>query len=303
MMLKNCFHTDENNHDHIPYSSAGFPYTCIYTDLKQYAGRCVPWHWHTSMEIVSVIRGEVEVRTQDQSCLLHAGDTVFVNAGVLHTYRASGTGEAQSYAHLFHMDFLSGADNSIFEEKYFLPVSRCTSLQSWVIHPDTRERMEMITAALNAVKLMQEEPEGYEFEIRSQLCRFWMGLLKETEEIRKTAPSKNTADSERIKLMMDYIRDHYSEPVTAEEIAASAGISTRESSRCFRRCIGVSPMEHLTQYRIRRASKALRETAKTVLEISEECGFSSASYFSKVFRDVTGLTPKQYQKQYRMSEN
>ena len=55
--------------------------------------------------------------------------------------------------------------------------------------------------------------------------------------------------------------------------------------------------------RVQLASKALRETAKTVLEISEECGFSSASYFSKVFRDVTGLTPKQYQKQYRMSEN
>ena len=302
MLLKNCFHTDENNHDHIPYSSNGFPYACIYTDLEQYTGRSVPWHWHTSMEIVNVIEGVIELRTQERSCLLHAGDAAFVNTGVLHAYRAHGSEPAQSYAHLFHADFLSGADNSIFEEKYFLPVSRCTALQSWVIHPDTLRSVEMIRAALSAVKLMQEEPAGYEFDIRTQLCLFWRGLLEETEDLRKTAPVQNTADSERIKLMMDYVRDHYSESVSAEEIAASAGISSRECSRCFRRCIGASPMEHLNHYRIRMASKALRETPKTVLEISEECGFSSASYFSKVFHDLTGQTPKQYQKRYRMSE-
>ena len=61
MLLDNCFHTDENNHDHVPYSSKGFPYACIQTDLEQHADRCIPWHWHTSMEIVNVVIGTMDM--------------------------------------------------------------------------------------------------------------------------------------------------------------------------------------------------------------------------------------------------
>ena len=302
MLLKNCFHTDEHNHDHVPFSSKSFPYACIHTEMDQYADRSIPWHWHTSMEFVNVLTGTIELKTQDQSFMLHAGDAAFVNTGVLHMYQAHGKEPADQYAHLFHMDFLSGADGSVFEEKYFLPVIGCTALQAWAVHPDSREHMEMISAVLAAAELMRDEPECYELDARALLCRFWKGLLKETEDLRKTNPARNTADSERIKLMMDYVRDHYPESINVDEIAASAGVSSRECTRCFRRSVGLSPIEHLTQYRVRMAAKFLRETSKTVLEISENCGFSSPSYFSKVFRDMTGQTPKEYQKQRRLSE-
>ena len=303
MILNNVFHTDYKNHDHIPFSSPGFPYVCIHSNLELYSDRCVPWHWHTSLEIATVISGTIEVKTPDHTILLEAGDTVFVNTGVLHTYKAHGKDPAVQHAHLFHMDFLSGAERSVFEEKYMLPVTRCTALQAWRIHPDTRRRMEMSAAALTAADLAKEEREGYEFDIRTQLSTFWRGLLEETKEVRMAAPVRNTADAERIKLMMDFVRDHYTESITVEDIAASAGISTRECTRCFRRSIGTSPVEHLSQFRVRMAAKALRETTKTVLEISEECGFSSPSYFSKVFRDLTGRTPREYQKMLESSGN
>ena len=302
MLLKNCFHVEENNHNDIPFSSKGFPYTCIQSDIEQYADRCISWHWHVSMEIVIVISGTVELRIQDRSFILHAGDAAFVNTGVLHMYQAHGEEPASVFAHLFHMDFLSGSDGSVFEEKYFLPVSRCSALQACTFRPDTREHMDMISSALKAVELMRDEPYGYELDIRTQLCVFWKSLLKETEELRKTAPIRNTVDSERIKQMMDFVQEHYSENITVDEIASSAGISSRECTRCFRRCIGASPIEHLTQFRVRMAAKALRETGKTVMDISEDCGFSSPSYFSKVFRDMTGQTPKEYQKHCHMAE-
>ena len=87
-----------------------------------------------------------------------------------------------------------------------------------------------------------------------------------------------------------------------QDIAASAGVSTRESARCFSRCIGVSPSEHLTQTRVRMAARELRETSSSIMEISEKCGFSSPGYFSKVFREITGQTPREYQKSKFMSE-
>lgn len=303
MLLYNCFHSDDKSHDHVPFPSPGFPYVCIRTDMEKYADRRVPWHWHSSCEIVTVEQGTIELRTQDQILILQKGDAAFVNKGVLHTYQAVSEEAAVQYANLFHADFLSGTYNSIFDEKYFQPILRCTALQAWRVRPDSKMHLAMISAVLEAQTLVSDEPDGYEFDIRTQLCEFWKGLYQETDDLRTNAPVRNLADSERIKQMMDYVQEHYNEPLTVDDIAAAAGISARECSRCFHRCIGVSPIEHLTYFRVRAATAMLAETSKSILEISEDCGFSSSSYFSKVFRETTGLTPKAYQKKSKLSES
>lgn len=253
----------------------GFPYVCIKTDMDKYPDRCVPWHWHSSCEIVTVEKGDVELKTPDTSTLLHRGDAVFVNKGVLHTYFPVGDEPVTQYAHLFHTDFLSGTYNSIFEEKYFQPICRCAALQSWVIRPDSQRHLKMISAMLEAMMLVNEEPDGHEFDIRTQLCIFWKGLFYETEAIRASATVRNLADLEQMKQMLEYIQEHYYEPLTVENIASSVGISARECNRCFHRCIDASPMEHLTYFRIRKAAIMLEETAKTIMEVSEDCGLSN----------------------------
>ncbi len=107
---------------------------------------------------------------------------------------------------------------------------------------------------------------------------------------------RSSADSDRLKLMLDYIQDHFSERVNLEQIAGAAGISVRECTRCFKRCIETSPAAYLNQYRLRIACRMLRETAESVLAVSEACGFSSPSYFTKAFRDALGSTPLEYRK-------
>ena len=200
----------------------------------------------------------------------------------------------QYYTHIFDMHFLSGMYNSLLEEKYFLPVSRNNALQLWQIKPDSLPHIEMISAEMKAIELCRQEPEGYEFDLRTKLCDFWRLLLKDTTEIRSKARHHSNADTERIKTMMAFIHENYGNKVSLEEIAASANISTRECSRCFRRCIDSSPNEYLTQYRLREAIKLLVESDLSVLEISEVCGFSSASYFTKTFREAMRCTPKEY---------
>lgn len=274
----------------------GFPYVCIRTAMENYTDRIVPWHWHTSCEIVNVEEGTVEFKTPDIELTLNKGDAVFVNTGVLHTYIALSEQPAIMYTHLFRAEFLSGAYNSVFDKKFIQPVCRCKALQAWHIRPDSREHMAMVSAMFDAAALMDSEPYGYEFDLRTKLCDFWKGLFAETEKIRADAPVRNSADQERIKLMMDYIQNHYPEPLTVENIGSTAGISARECNRCFRRCIGMSPIEYLTGHRVRAAAEMLSGTSKTILEIGEECGFSSPSYFSKVFRLATGDTPNAYRK-------
>ena len=86
MLLYNTFHSDDNSHDHVPFITQGFPYVCIKTDMDKYTGRCVTWHWNSSCEIVTVEKGEVELKTPDTTVLLHRGDAVFVNKGIWHFF-------------------------------------------------------------------------------------------------------------------------------------------------------------------------------------------------------------------------
>ena len=197
------------------------------------------------------------------------------------------------------MHFLSGMYNSLFEEKYFLPVVRNSALSVWKVKPDSLEHLEMISAVMKSIELCRDEPKGYEFDLRAKLCDFWKLLLDDTADIRATARLHSGADTERIKVMMGFIHDHYGEKITLEDIASSACISTRECTRCFRRCINTTPNEFLIGYRLRAAMRLLAESEKSILEISEDCGFSSASYFTKTFREARNCTPKEYRETNR----
>lgn len=223
------------------------------------------------------------------------GDAIFINSNTLHDIRISnGARECKIYAHLFDMHFLTGMYNSIFEQNYVLPILRCRELQTYTVSPNTYRRIRMLDTILKTIGLNEKETFGYEFEIRAELCRFWCMLMEETETIRRETSEKNDHDISRIKVMMQYIHKHYSERLTLADIARTANISSRESIRCFQRSIGMAPINYLNDYRIREAAKMLLQTNDSIMDIGEKCGFSSNSYFGKVFRESLGCTPKEY---------
>lgn len=150
------------------------------------------------------------------------------------------------------------------------------------------------------IDAVKKEPFGFEFEIRAELCKFWCLFLQETEKIRAKNTLRSSVDEARIKLMMQYVHEHYMEHVTLDDIAASVNISGRECTRCFRRCIDNSPVSYLNAYRVRMAARMLAETSDSILTISEKCGFSTNSYFGKVFREELGCTPMEYRKRTKM---
>ncbi|MGN0292646.1 MAG: helix-turn-helix domain-containing protein [Lachnospiraceae bacterium] len=277
--------------------SAEFPYVCKYAELDSRIDRCIPWHWHPALEIDYIADGEIELETADSINYVKKGELIFVNSGVMHEIRAKDRmHHCRIYAHIFNMEFLSGICNSLFEQKYLFPIIKCSNLETFTVHADTYRNVRMIEKFLKTVEMNKTEPFGYEFEVRTELCRIWCMLLEETEELRASSTNKNNIDVERIKHMIQYIQDHYAEKITLDDIASAASISTRECSRCFQRCIKLSPIHYLNDYRIRMAAQLLLHTDQSIITISENCGFSSSSYFGKTFYKAMGCTPKDYRK-------
>jgi len=99
------------------------------------------------------------------------------------------------------------------------------------------------------------------------------------------------ADEKLLKVLKT-MEAHLESPLTRQKLADQAGISIRQLERSFRHHLGRGVHEHYLALRVARARQLLRETSRTVLEIALATGFASASQFSRSFRRIEGLSPR-----------
>ena len=112
------------------------------------------------------------------------------------------------------------------------------------------------------------------------------------EDLNDLSPSINI----EIRLVRDYIWLNYTQPISVQTIADTISYSPNYLSAIFKKNIGVGIIDYLTYVRIEMSKLLLRETKKSILEISEEAGFNYESYFSRCFKEYTGMTPSSYRK-------
>jgi AraC-like DNA-binding protein len=93
---------------------------------------------------------------------------------------------------------------------------------------------------------------------------------------------------------LDFMRRNLHRDLSRDETARHAGISPGRFSQILKERTGRTFTELLRQYRVDRASDKLRNTELSIGEIAEACGFCDQSYFTRVFQDVRGMTPKRF---------
>ncbi len=101
---------------------------------------------------------------------------------------------------------------------------------------------------------------------------------------------------------VSYIASHYAEPFNAEFLARLCGFSEATLRRKFRQAVGCAPLEYLHRVRVEAASAMLRAGNKTVLEISEQVGYSSPSSFNREFRRLAGTSPREVRRSLCLKE-
>lgn len=92
---------------------------------------------------------------------------------------------------------------------------------------------------------------------------------------------------------VDYIEEHFREPLPVEELAALCGLSSRRYQDWFKQRMGATVVAYLQARRIRCARERLLETGR-IGYAAHESGFNDLGYFYRVFKQQTGLTPRQY---------
>jgi AraC-like DNA-binding protein/nitrogen-specific signal transduction histidine kinase len=97
-----------------------------------------------------------------------------------------------------------------------------------------------------------------------------------------------------VRQAMAYLHEHYMESISLKDAARHVGMSKEYLARCFRQEIGITLVTYLNRYRVHQAQILLQDSEHSLTEIALDVGFASSTYFSRVFRKETGISPSKY---------
>lgn len=110
-----------------------------------------------------------------------------------------------------------------------------------------------------------------------------------------TARQHRTAEAFR-----DYVQQNYQEDISMQDAARAMGYSEAYFCKLFKQCFGKNFTAYLTEYRVDKAKKLLRNPLVNVRDVSNAVGYADSNYFTKVFKRMTGQSPTEYRKSLTM---
>ena len=99
-----------------------------------------------------------------------------------------------------------------------------------------------------------------------------------------------------------WLEEHYADKFRFEDVAREHGMSIRNFMRRFQGATGDKPLHYLQRLRIETAKSLLSSTRKSIKTISYEVGYDDASFFARLFRQHTELSPNQYRRQFQQKD-
>lgn len=115
-----------------------------------------------------------------------------------------------------------------------------------------------------------------------------LGLIEKLSTDTLAVPDRRMAD------VIRFIRAHAHEPISVSDVLASNPMARRSLERRFRKIFGCTVAEQIRQIRLNKARLLLAGTNEPVTLIAEQCGFASYTYLSRVFREATGQSPRDF---------
>ena len=254
----------------------------------------VPPHWHEEYEFLVITRGNGTACLNTRTMHIESGDILFINAGIVHSFRGDEKNPLAFYALDFGRELISSYGNDDIQQKYISRqangelIFRDHFKKDDAMWPYIEEPLEEIRV------LCSQEMAKNELLIKSNLLRIWHYLCLDAEATSFTLKKKDDERVRMIKQILQYIQENYEKNVTLGELAEVFHMSEGQFCRFFKSQVGMTAIEYLNYYRIGVSCDRLRESDTPISEIAIGCGYNNISYFNRTFRKYMHCTPGEY---------
>lgn len=282
------------------HGSDAFPLLVSSERLSRYESGSFMWHWHPEIEITYICKGQMRYQVNHFSFLLRTGDMLFGNSNVLHSGQMENMQDCEYTAVTFAPKLIYGFSQSLIYQKYVEPITHDFSLPAIHFNYSEEWHREASAAVEEVIRLEQIKPPFYEMDITIQLQLLWKTILTHYSlAVRPSAHDK--AEYERIKKILDYIEQNYTNRIMLKDITEHIHLCESECSRLFKRYMNISLFSFLQEYRIERSLEYLADNTMSINDIAGRIGFSDSNYYSKVFTKIKGCSPQKYRKKLENS--
>ena len=283
----------DNSSEILDYNHPDIPVKAATTIQEEYMQPMVN-HWHNDFEFTHVQDGEMWYCVDGVKCKLKAGQMIFVNSTRMHYGFWEDVYKCKFSCTIFHPGMLDAK----MSHKYLENIVGKSMPSFLILRPEIMREKVVIDLVDKLNVITRAAEEGYELEMMSLIYRIYF-LLK---DLVKAAPEPiSYVDAKKLEAMhrmTGFIQQQYQQKISLNEIAMAGLVSRSACCQIFKKFLGKSPVEYLTEYRISKSVELILTGKNSMTDIAMLCGFGSSSYYAETFHKVLGCTPTEYKARY-----
>jgi len=237
---------------------------------------------HPYYELMVIISGEVTYSSNEGITRVTDKSVVFTRAHEVHNPFVHDSQIYERYKVRFNSDFA----RRILKDSYGIDKEISRSYKKGVSDADFDE---ILRSVKNLVDIIEKGSDSAESELRETVY-----LISALICAAEAQPRPDVFEKNYISDVVEHIKNNYNTRITAEELAARFFVSRGKLIYDFKAYCDMTLLEYLTLTRLE-AAKEMLLSGYAVSHAAESCGFSSPSYFIKVFSRVMGMTPLKFQ--------
>ena len=243
-------------------------------------------HTSTRTDLVSflcfvVLSGKGKLKYEGVNYELGAGDCVFIDCRKAYSHSTSNNLWSLQWCHFYAPSLPAVYEE--YKERGGRPV----------FHPDDLTPFRLLLTDL--YNLASSSDYIRDMQINEKLGSLLTLLMEQSGHPESVTVSRKRMELVEIK---NYLDEQFTEKIMLEELAEKFFINKFYLSKIFKETYGTTVNNYLISKRITRAKQLLRFTDMTVDEVGVAVGMGDANYFSRMFRKVEGISPREYRKQW-----
>lgn len=279
----------DNHSEILDYNVPEIPVKATLTKQEEYVQSMVN-HWHNDLEFMHVQEGEMWYSVDGVKQQIKEGQMIFVNSARMHYGFWEDKYKCKFACTIFHPGML----DSQLVHRHIEGIINKEMPAFILFRPEIIKEKEFIDLVNRINVLAREREDGYELEMMSCIYRVCFLLKDFVKAVPEQISYVDAKKLEAMRRMTGFIQQQYSQKISLNEIATAGLVSRSACCQIFKKFLGKSPVEYLTEYRISKSAELILSGKNSMTDIAMLCGFGSSSYFAETFHKVLGCTPSEY---------
>lgn len=255
------------------------------------ADQLITNHWHNSLEVLYIASGKMDTGINNAIYHLKRGDLIIINSGDIHFTRC------RDYAKIYVLQVPYPLLNTHIPNYDYV---RFQDSDGSVVFSNPAKVDELSRLMIQMYEIILEQKPGYTLLFSSKLYQFLFILFQRYHtDISSRTKQKSDRNLIRLEQVMNYVKSHYTQPISLEDAAQILSLNPEYFCRYFKKYMGMTFLEYVNSIRLYHIHQDLLNTNYSVSELMDRHGFTNYKLFSKMFRNTYGCPPGMFRRQQK----